>query len=195
MKINLQYFFGIIYFFVHNVNITETVTFLGINRKTISDYYFSFRNVISTSLINTNTTLGGVDRIVQTDECLALKRKYNRGRFKPEIWLFGGIDILTQKAFLVIVSNRKRETLFPIIFDKIMQNPIIHTDCFSVYHTLSNVVEENNQAMYSYYTVNNSENFVDPITRIHIQNIEGFFLNLENSLINVQEKEDTWRLI
>ena len=91
MKINLQDFFGIVYFFVHKVNITETVTFLSINRKTISDYYFSFRNVISASLINTNKTLGGVDRIVQIDECLALKRKYNRGRFKPEIWLFGGI--------------------------------------------------------------------------------------------------------
>ena len=76
-----------------------------------------------------------------------------------------------------------------------MQNSIIHTDCFSVYHTLSNIVEENNQAMYSHYTVNHSENFVDPIIRIHTQNIEGFFLNLENSLINVQEKEDTWRLI
>ena len=64
MKINLQYFFGIVYFFVHEVNITETVTFLGINRKTISDYYFSFRNVISASLINTNTILSGLDRIV-----------------------------------------------------------------------------------------------------------------------------------
>ena len=76
--------------------------------------------------------MGGVDRIVQIDECLALKRKYNRGRFKPEIWLFEGIDILTQKAFLVIVSDRKRETLFPILSDKIMQNLIIHTDCFLV---------------------------------------------------------------
>ena len=56
-----------------------------------------------------------------------------------------------------------------------MQNSIIHSDCFSVYHTLSHVVEENNQAMYSHYTVNHSENFVDPITRIHTQNIEGFF--------------------
>ena len=195
MKINLQDFFGIIYFFVHKVNITETVAFLGINRKTISDYYFSFRNPISASLINTNTTLGGVDRIVQIDECLALKRKYNCSRFKPEIWLFGGIDILTQKAFLIIVPDRKWETFFPIIFDKIMQTSIIHTDCFSVYPTLSNVVDQNNQTMYSHYTVNHSENFVDPIIRIYTKNIEGFFLNLENSLINVQEKEDTWRLI
>ena len=75
MKINLQDFFGIVYFFFHKVNITETVMILGINWKTISDYYFSFRNVISASLINTNTTLGGVGRIVQIDECLALKRK------------------------------------------------------------------------------------------------------------------------
>ena len=112
MKINLQDFFCIVYFFVRKVNITETVTFLGINRTTISDYYFSFINVISAPLINTNTTLGGVDRIVQIDECLALKRKHNCGRFKPEIWLFGEIDILTQKAFLVIVHDRKRETLF-----------------------------------------------------------------------------------
>ena len=69
----------------------------------------SFRNIINASLINTNTTLGGVDRIVQIDECLALKRKHNRGRFKPEIWLFEGIDILTQKAFLLLfpIENGK----------------------------------------------------------------------------------------
>ena len=64
MKINLQDFFGIVYFFVHKVNITETVTSLGINRKTISDYYFSFRNVISASLININTISSGLDHIV-----------------------------------------------------------------------------------------------------------------------------------
>ena len=64
MKINLQNFFDIVYFIVYKVSITETVTFLGIHRKTISDYYFSFRNIISVSLINTNTILSGLDRIV-----------------------------------------------------------------------------------------------------------------------------------
>ena len=113
-----------------------------------------FKNIISASLINTNKILSGLDHIVQIDECLALKRKYNRGRFKSEIWLFGGIDILTHKAFLIILPDIKWETLFPIIFDKIMQNSIIHTDFFSVYHTFSNIIEENNQVMYSYYTVN-----------------------------------------
>ena len=64
MKINLQNFFDIVYFIVYKVSITETVTFLGINRKTISDYYFSFRNVISVSLININTILSGLDHII-----------------------------------------------------------------------------------------------------------------------------------
>ena len=64
MKINLQDFLGLVYFFVHKVNITETVTFLGINRKPISDYYFSFRNVISASLSNINTISSGLDHIV-----------------------------------------------------------------------------------------------------------------------------------
>jgi hypothetical protein len=34
-------------------------------------------------------TLGGFGKVVEIDESLLHKRKYHRGREKPEIWVFG----------------------------------------------------------------------------------------------------------
>ena len=82
----------LVYFFVHKVNITETLRFLGINRKAISGYCFSFKKAVNISLRNDDTILKWADCLVQIDKHLALK-KNNCGRFKPEIWLFWRIDI------------------------------------------------------------------------------------------------------
>ena len=94
---------------------------------------------MSFKLINLQIFLGGNQHIVHVDEICALRRKYNRWIYKPQIWLLGGIDVLTKKAFLVIVPDRTIQTLFNIIFYKILPGTQINTDCFSSYRTLSRV--------------------------------------------------------
>ena len=64
----------LVYFFVNKVNITETLRFLGINRKTISGYYFSFKKAVNILLRNDDTILKWADRLVQIDKRLALKK-------------------------------------------------------------------------------------------------------------------------
>ncbi len=66
------------------------------------------------------------------------KRKYHRGRRvgNEDIWVFGGIDCTTNKIFLQIVPDRKRQTLIPIIHQRIVEGSTIWSDTFAPYFTL-----------------------------------------------------------
>ncbi|KAI9279889.1 hypothetical protein BY458DRAFT_501984, partial [Sporodiniella umbellata] len=41
------------------------------------------------SLNNINLSLGGYDKVVEIDEAMISKRKYNKERKKPGVWIFG----------------------------------------------------------------------------------------------------------
>ena len=87
------------------------------------------------------------------------------------------------------MPDRNIETLFNIIFDKVLPGTQINTDCFSSYRTLSTVSYSDGNNFYNHYTVNNSENFVDPITNTHTNNIECFFSHFRKFFKNVLEKD------
>ena len=56
--------------------------------------------------------------IVEIDETLMYRRKYNRGRLLNDVWIFGGICREDGRVFAVVVENRKEETLW----DQILQH-------------------------------------------------------------------------
>ena len=134
---------------------------------------------MSFKLINSQILLGGNQHIVHVDEIYVLRRKYNRGRYKPQIWSLDRIYVLTKKAFLVIVPDKTRQTLFNIIFDKVLSGTQINTYCFNPYRTLSMVSDSDRNNFCKHYTFNHSENFVDPITNMHTNNIKCFLVILE----------------
>lgn len=55
--------------------------------------------------------IGGPGIIVEIDESVFNKRKYHRGRFIKEKWVFGGVERGGSGVFFVHVKNRRRETL------------------------------------------------------------------------------------
>lgn len=62
------------------------------------------------------------------------KRKYNRGPLKSnQKWIFGGIDQQTKQCFFVDVAMRHRDTLVPIILDKVVQGTEIVSDRWAPY--------------------------------------------------------------
>lgn len=99
---------------------------------------------------------GGPGVIVEIDETkLGAKRKYNRGRANPglDMWVFGGIDRVSKRAFVRAVNNRTRDTLLPIILDNIAPNSIIYSDTWAPYFTLKD-------HGYQHLMVNHTNEFV-----------------------------------
>ena len=115
--------------------------------------------------------LGGPGIIVQIDESLFRhKPKYHRGRPpRSEQWVFGMVDTSTSPAtgYMELVEKRDAATLLPIINRIVRPGSIIHSDQWRAYNRISDT--------FQHEKVNHSENFVDPDTGVHTQNIESYW--------------------
>ena len=58
------------------------------------------RDIAVSHFINNPVQIGGPGHIVEIDESLFSRRKYNRGRIVPEKWIFGKYDPATKEGFL-----------------------------------------------------------------------------------------------
>ena len=120
--------------------------------------------------------IGGKNKVVEIDESLFGKRKYNRGRInKGQYWVFGGGERGTNKCFLIPVLKRDSATLLPIIKNNILPGSTIISDCWKAYDCLGN-------EGYRHLKVNHTYNFVDPDTGAHINTIEGLWSHAKASL-------------
>lgn len=119
---------------------------------------------------------------MEIDEVKIGKRKFNKGRMLKEQWIFGGIERPTKKVFIVPVENRSSKTILSLICKYIASGSIIHSDCWRAYNDLKN---EN----YAHQTVNYSENFVDPNTKVHTQNIERLCREMRANLPRFDTRE------
>lgn len=115
--------------------------------------------------------IGGTDHVVEMDETQVSRRKHNQGRVVPgtAVWIFGGIDRDTKEIFVQKVPRRDAPTLIPIIQEKVAPGSQINTDSWRSYGKLDHLGKV---SPYAHETVNHSENYVDPITGAHTQNIE-----------------------
>ena len=57
----------------------------------------------------------GNKKIVEIDESVFFKRKYNRGRLINEQWFIGGIKRGSRNCFIVQVPNRTAATIVSIL--------------------------------------------------------------------------------
>lgn len=114
--------------------------------------------------------IGGEGIIVEIDESLFYKRKNNVGRILGSGWIFGGVEREDHsKCFMILVPNRKAETLLPIISQFVRPGSIIVSDMWAGYTRLG-------ELGYTHRVINHSENFVSPNDRtVHTQNIENFW--------------------
>ena len=77
--------------------------------------------------INNPEQIGG-GCVVEIDESLFSKRKYEVGRLVSQQWIFGGYEPETKKGFLVPVANRDAAILLPIIQQWILPGSIVWSD-------------------------------------------------------------------
>ena len=79
--------------------------------------------------------------------------------------MFGLVERMSSKCFLIIVPNRKAETLLAIIYDHVEKGSTIISDSRSSYNKIAQFKD------FSHLTVNHSCQFLDPITGAHTNNI------------------------
>uniref|UniRef100_A0A0L8FXA9 ISXO2-like transposase domain-containing protein n=1 Tax=Octopus bimaculoides TaxID=37653 RepID=A0A0L8FXA9_OCTBM len=111
-------------------------------------------------------------------------RKHQCSRIVKTVWLFGGLERLSKKAFVVPLLNKcgeadrqDAETLTAHITRYIRQGSIIYNECWHAYSNLNNLG-------YTHYQVNNSHHFVDPVNpSVHTKYIECSWGTLKKSII------------
>jgi len=111
-------------------------------------------------------TANGV--IVQIDESVVARRKYNMGRAVDQQWVFCIYDTSTKLGHVQLVDNRRAETLILIIQKYVVPGTTIYSDQWAAYAQLGNLV-------YTHMTLNHSENFVDPNTGVCTNSIEAYW--------------------
>jgi len=62
--------------------------------------------------------------------------KYNRGRKREGVWVFGGVDRATNECFAIPVPDRKAETFIRLIKKFIRPVSTILSDCWKAYDSL-----------------------------------------------------------
>ncbi|CAF1090388.1 unnamed protein product [Brachionus calyciflorus] len=121
--------------------------------------------------------LGGIGKIVEIDESLVSKVKYNRGKGlkKKQIWMFGLVERCPNgRCYIEIVPDRKAETLLRIIYDRVEEGTTIISDSWSSYEKLKDL-------NFSHLKVNHKYNFIDPISGAHTNKIEGLWKHAKES--------------
>ncbi|XP_011858704.1 PREDICTED: uncharacterized protein LOC105556230, partial [Vollenhovia emeryi] len=148
---------------------------LCLSRHSVVDWTNFCRELLQQWIIADEELLGGSGVIVEIDEAKVGKRKYNRGRIVKGQWVFGAIERVSGKMFIVPVKDRTSITLVDIVKRRIAPGSIIYSDCWRAYDTLSNYD-------YTHYVVNQTEHFVDSQTGIHTQNIERLWRDMRGAL-------------
>lgn len=129
-------------------------------------------------------SIGGPGVVVEIGETLIVSRKCDSGGgAQPQIWLFGGIERLSKKHFILPLKGSQgeverldRATLVPFIQQYVQAGSVIISDPWSDRPKLGDLG-------YIHYTVNRSKNFVDlPQSDVHTQNIQHLWKDLKDSV-------------
>jgi transposase-like protein len=70
----------------------------------------------------------GIPKVVEIDEILFFRAKYNRGNHTTGQWYVGGVERGSKKAFIVPVASRNTATLLQVIRDNVLPDTIMITD-------------------------------------------------------------------
>lgn len=175
-RISTRLIIKIIYKYVCGIPYVDISYDLSISRQTAGFWAELVRECMIKDLDLGSRMIGGVSndgvrKVVEIDESLFFKRKYNKGRVNNGTWYVGGIERGTREAFMLPVENRNTETMVRILMQHVLPGTTVITDKWAAY---KKAMDEMN--MYEHKVINHSINFVDPLDpTTHTQNIEGLW--------------------
>ena len=107
---------------------------LTTSRKTVCDYKrYCCEICMNIVLDNSSEMIGGEGKIVEIDKSKFGKCKYNKGRLVEGQWVLGGICREDKEIFLIPVASHDKETLIPLLIERIRPGSIIYSDCWKSY--------------------------------------------------------------
>ncbi|KAH7823178.1 putative transposase-like protein [Monocercomonoides exilis] len=122
--------------------------------------------------------IGGEGKIVEIDEAVWRRRKYHKGKKKKLIWIIGGVVRLEGGGdgdrFMMIVPDRTKETLIPIILDHLKFGTKIYSDKWKAFQCLSTFG-------YLHETVCHKRKFFNKENKACTNTIEGLWKHLWSS--------------
>lgn len=177
-KLSLETFVFLIYFWSTKASTSQLCIHLNLSKKTICEWTNFIREVCSWKLMQLDQKIGGIGKVIQVDESLIYKAKYWIGHAlsSRQKWIVGFYDLENKIGFSRFIENRTFETLLRMIESHIYPGSIIHTDCWSGYNGISTI---NVNPPFIHQTVNHSQNFVDPNTGCHTNNVEAYWGSLK----------------
>ena len=126
LRMPLEKAYGLMYFWSYSYEtpVNKAVDHLSASSATVFQWYQYFRDICSWNLTTTLTWLGSVGRIVQIDESIMMKAKYNRGHqlTAPVRWVFGVYDPTDKVGHIQLVDQRNAAILLPIILKPCQTN-------------------------------------------------------------------------
>lgn len=176
--LNLQQIIATIYTWAYDCTNIQVEEFVGISNHTVVDYANLFREICSWKLLQNPIVLGGPNRIVQIDESVVAKRKYNVGRMVPPRWVFGLYDVEAGVGYVELVPDRSAATLLPIIANVVAPGSIIHSDSWRAYANVARLG-------FQHGMVNHHIQFVNPVTGVHTNNVERYWGSVKKKIKRV----------
>jgi hypothetical protein len=114
---NICELLDLVYFWSINLHQGKTRQECNTRSRKTTNIWYNKLSRLSYSIMKSQgpSKIGGIGHIVEIDESLFSKRKYNVGRILKSRWVIGGIDLMTRDTFFVEVSYRNKEVLSEII--------------------------------------------------------------------------------
>ena len=149
----------------------------GLSYSCIKRYINKVRKFIDTNYLPSLGQIGGPNIIVEVDESKFGKRKYHRGHHVEGVWVLGMVERTPdRKIILIPVPDRKASTLEACLRRFVHPESRIYSDCWKGYSKLADSFTEHS-------TVNHSVSFVDFITNVHTNTIEGNWAGIKKMFL------------
>ena len=158
-------------FFVASVTARAAADLLGINRKSAAFFYHRLREIIAEQLDQTAPFAGPVEL---DESYFGGHRKGKRGRGAGGKVAVFGILKRGGRVYTLVAPDLRRDTLMPIIRDKVVPDSVVYTDSFNVYDVLD--VSE-----FRHHRINHTEAFAQD-KHNHINGIENFWNQAKRTL-------------
>ncbi|KCZ80867.1 hypothetical protein H312_01695, partial [Anncaliia algerae PRA339] len=106
-KIPLNDFFESHLLLASKCSFTSIQIITGHSTSTVAKHLKIIKNQIKKDISQVDTTIGGEGIMVHLDESKFGKRKYHQGHHVEGVWLFGGVEVTSERKFFCIKVEKR----------------------------------------------------------------------------------------